>query len=151
MTRHPPNPHHTWRNPVTAAILKSQIQRDLRSLQTDAMLHALIGANDPVLIDNAGRLAYITADAARACHIPNDEPDLRILHGAARALAELAANAGDRQQHRQSITSGLAAAQRLLPRCSVWAIGTAALRLDQLLAGPDGLTVHHITQPAEAA
>lgn len=139
--------HHTWHNPVTAAILKSQIQRDVRSLKTDAMLHALIGANDAKLIDNAGRMAYITADAARASQISETDPDMRILHGMARALGELANGDGDRELHRLSISSGLTAAERLLPRCSVWAIGTAAIKLDELLATTEGLTVFHITKP----
>lgn len=143
--RHLANP---LRNPVAAAIIKRQIIADLRALQTDAMLHALIGANDAALIHHAGRLAYITADAARACQLPQDAPDMRIVAGMAHALAELAANAGDKALHRLAITSGLNACQRLLDQCSPWAIGTGALKVDQLINSAEGLTVHHITQPS---
>jgi len=144
--RHLANP---LRNPVAAAIIKRQIVADLRALQTDAMLHALIGANDAALIHHAGRLAYITADAARACQLPQDAPDMRHRRRPwPTALAELAANAGDKALHRLAITSGLNACQRLLDQCSPWAIGTGALKVDQLINSAEGLTVHHITQPS---
>jgi len=136
------------RHPVGAAIIKRQIMTDLRSLQTDAQIHALMGANDAKLIDHAGRLAYITAEAVRACKLPEGSPDMRIVAGMAHALAELAANAGDKALHRLAITSGLNACQRLLDQCSPWAIGTGALKVDQLINSAEGLTVHHITQPS---
>lgn len=139
------------RNPVAAAIIKRQILADLQSLQTDAMLHALIGANDAKLIDNAGRLAYITADAARACKLPEDGADMRIVAGMAHALADLAGGHGDRELHRLAVQSGLNACARLLGQCSPWAIGTGALKVDELINSPQGLTLHHITQPRAIA
>jgi len=139
------------RNPVAASILKTRILKDLRELQTDAQLHALIGANDPKLIDNAGRLACITTDAARACKLPEDGADMRIVAGMAHALADLANNHGDRSLHRLSIQSGLLACERLLAQCSPWAIGTAAIKVDELINSPAGLTLHDITQPKATA
>lgn len=139
------------RNPVAAAIIKRQIVADLRSLQTDAMLHALIGANDTALIDNAGRLAFITADAARSCQLPEGSPDMRIVSGMAHALADLANRHGDKSLHRLAIQSGLAACERLLAQCSPWAIGTAALKVDELINSAEGLTLFHITQPKAIA
>lgn len=137
------------RNPVAAALMKRQIVADLRSMQIDAQLHALIGANDAKLIDNAGRLAYITADAARACKLPQDCPDMRIVSGMAHALADLANGHGDRELHRLAIQSGLAACERLLSQCSPWAIGTGAIKVDELINSPNGLTIHDITQPQQ--
>ena len=52
---------------------------------------------------------------------------------------------------RLAITSGLNACQRLLDQCSPWAIGTGALKVDQLINSAEGLTVHHITQPKATA
>jgi hypothetical protein len=137
------------RNPVAAMLMKRQIVADLRSLQTDAQLHALIGANDSKLIDNAGRLAFITADAARACKLPDTSPDMRIVAGMAHALADLANHHGDRDLHRLAIQSGLLACERLLAQCSPWAIGTAALKVDELINSAAGLTLHDITQPKQ--
>ena len=139
------------RNPVASAIIKRQIITDLRSLQTDAQIHALIGANDSKLIDNAGRLAYITAHAARACQLPETSPDMRIVAGMAHALADLANGHGDRELHRLAIQSGLLACERLLEQCSPWAIGTGALKVDELINSAAGLTLHDITQPKAKA
>lgn len=139
------------RNPVASAIIKRQIITDLRSLQTDAQIHALIGANDSKLIDNAGRLAYITADAARACQLPETSADMRIVAGMAHALADLANGHGDRELHRLAIQSGLLACERLLDQCSPWAIGTGALKVDELINSAAGLTLHDITQPKAKA
>lgn len=145
--RRPANP---LRHPVGAAIIKRQIMLDLRSLQVDAQIHALIGESDDRLVDRAGRLAYIAADAARACGLP-DGPDQRIVEGMARALAELANGEGNRDLHRLAIQSGLAACERLLDRCSPWAIGTAALKVDELIHSPKGLTLFDIAPPRNHA
>ena len=139
------------RNPVASAIIKSRIVADLRSLQTDAMLHAMIGANDGKLIDNAGRLAFITADSARACKLPDEAPDMRIVAGMAHALADLANGTGNAELHRLAIQSGLGACERLLAQCSPWAIGTAAIKVDELINSPHGLTLFDITQPKATA
>ena len=136
------------RHPVGAAILKRQIMLDLRSLLVDAQLHALIGANDPQLIDHGGRLAYITAQAARDCKLP-EGPDLRIVTGMAHALADLAGKRGDRDLHRLAIQSGLLAAERVLVQCDAWAIGKAALMVDQRIQSAAGLTLHDIAPPKQ--
>ena len=138
-------PFNRLDNPVTAAILKTQIKKDLQSMQTDAMLHALIGENDAKLIDNAARLAFIAAEASRRCRLPSDSPDMRIVAGMASALADLAGKHGDRELHRLSISSGLQACSRLLDQCSVWAIGTASLMVDELINSHHGLTLFDIT------
>ena len=148
MTRRPANP---LRHPVGAAIIKRQIIDSVRSLQVDAQLHALIGESDAHLIDRAGRLAYIAAEASQACGLPDDAPDRRIVEGMARALAELANGEGDRDLHRLAIQSGLAACERLLAQCSPWDIGTAALKVDELIHSPKGLTLFDIAPPRNHA
>ena len=134
-------------DPVTSAILKKQIVSDINSMQTDAMLHALIGANDAKLIDNAGRVAFIASESVRLCKIEADnDPDMRIVAGMANALYDLSVGHGDKQIHKQSIASGLNACQRLLEQCSPWAIGISALKVDELINSAQGLTVAHITE-----
>jgi hypothetical protein len=133
------------RNPVAAALIKRQIIVDLRSLQTDAHIHALFGANDAKLIDHAARLAYISAHAGRACQQSDDSPDMRIIAGMAHALADLANHRGQPELHRMAIQSGLQACQRVLQHCNAWAIGTAALQFDEQVIHPDGIATHHIT------
>lgn len=138
-------PFNRLDNPVAAAILKVQIRKDLQVMQTDAMLHALIGENDTKLIDNAARMAFIASEGARRCELPSDSPDMRIVAGMASALADLATGKGDRQLHKLSISSGLQACSRLLEQCSVWAIGLAAMMVDDLINSPNGLTLFDIT------
>jgi hypothetical protein len=139
-----PDPLANLRHPVGRAILKQRVQQQIRALQTEAALHALIGANDPVLVDRAGRLAYIAAEANRLCRLPDDSPEMRVIAGMSHALYELASGQGDRELHRLSISSGLGAVERLVARCNLWGIATAHLKLEELLAG-EGLSIHHIT------
>jgi len=70
--------------------------------------------------------------------VSDDSPDVRIIRGMGEALGDLNAD-GRLEQHRHSIQSGLMAIERLLPLCSDWALGTAALKLDELLATTAGM------------
>jgi len=130
------------RHPVGAAILKQKIMSDLRSMLTDAQIHAFLGENDARLIDGAGRLAFIAADAAKSCQL-KDGPDMNVVAGMANALLDLSQKRGDRELHRKSIQSGLLACGRIFEKCSPWAIGTAALRIDEALLRQD-LSLHNI-------
>lgn len=144
-----PDPLAHLRHPIGAAILKKKVEQQIRAMQTDAMLHILIGANDAALINEAGRLAYIAAEATRLSREPEDSPDMKIVAGMANALADLAARSGPPELHRLAIQSGLLAIERLLPRCNVWSIAKAHLQVEEILASAEGLTIFHITKPKE--
>lgn len=126
------------RNPVAAAILRAGIRRDVADLKTTAELQAWTGADAAKLVNSAGRMMWMVAGAAVACGVDEDSPDVRITRGMGEALGDLAAD-GRLEYHRPAIQSGLLALERLLPKCSDWALGTAALKLDELLATTAGM------------
>lgn len=125
-------------------MIRSRIRRDVSELKTSADLHAWTGANAAHLINSAGRMVWMVASAAVACGINEDDPDTRILRGMAEAVADLAAD-GRMEFHRPSIQAGLLAVERLLPKCSDWALGTAALDLDRLLGTSQGMGTSDIS------
>lgn len=83
--------------------------------------------NHVEMIEAAGRMLWIVSRAADQCGIPEDNPDMRIMGGAASALGDLAARPKDIDLHRLAVQSGLLAAERLWPKLSVWALATGAL------------------------
>ncbi len=138
------------RNPIRDAIMRRQITDWISKLETSGGLQAFLGANTPKLIADAGRVFFIAAESGRLCRLDQTTPDYRILGGAANAIAELAGGRGNEELHRAAIRSGLAAAHRIIEQCSVWAIGTASIKVEDLLDTPEGLTLFDITGQKEA-
>ena len=124
------------RNPIAQAAVRARIDRQVLELRTRAGLHAYTGGDAGAVVDAAGRLIYVVAHAC-GLHGLQDEPEARILRGCANALGDLAATPQALEQQRQSIISGLAAVERLMPRLHTWALTAGALELDNLLAHGD--------------
>ena len=137
------------RNPVAAAILRAGIRRDVADLKTTAELQAWTGADASKLVNSAGRMMWMVAGAAVACGVSDDSPDVRIIRGMGEALGDLNAD-GRLEHHRPAIQSGLLAIERLLPKCSDWALGTAALKLDELLKAGKGMGTADLNKLTEA-
>jgi hypothetical protein len=113
--------------------LLAQIKRDLRSLQIDAGIHTWTGNDGAKMVDKAARLCYIAAYACPRSGIDKDHPDVRIVRGMSEALADLASDLDNIEQHRPALQSGLAAIDRLLEDCDVMKIIEGALKLDTIL------------------
>lgn len=126
------------RNPVAAAMFRAAIRREVAELKTTAELQAWNGEHAAKLVNSAGRMMWMVAAAAVECNVHPDSPDLRVIRGMGEALGDLAAD-GRLEFHRPAIQSGLLAIERMLPVCSDWALGTAALKLDELLATTAGM------------
>lgn len=133
-----PRRYPAHRNPVAAAILRARIRQDMANLKTTAALQAWNGEHLPNLINSAGRLVYIVLAAAEACGYKADHPDMRVCMGMGEALGDLGQDKR-LEFHRPAIQSGLLAIERLLPTLSDWAMGNAAIQLDQLLKAPQGM------------
>jgi len=120
------------------ANIRAQILADVRSLALDASIHAWTGDAPQPMINKAGRLLYMVAFAADQAGIDAEHPDMRILRGTAGALEAFAEDQQHIERYRQSLQSGLAAINRLLPHCTdiQLLLGAAALenKLD-LMAG----------------
>ncbi len=130
---------------IEGVVFKMRIAKDLAHLRTEAGLHAFMGADAGALCNLTGRLIYITAFAVgRQWGEATENPDARILLGAASALGDLMEHPGDLERHRGAIKSGLGAIDRLMPELSEWALAEGALRLDQLLKTTKGLTTSHV-------
>ncbi len=129
---------HEVINPVTEAVIRSRIEADIRRLRTDTGLQAYIGEDAARIANMAGRLVYVVCHAA-GHHGLGESPEARILAGTANALAELAESPASLEAQRNTIISGLAAIDRLMPELSAWALAAGALQLDQLLASGAGM------------
>lgn len=129
-----PNARYRGLHPVAVALVRKGIREDVARLDSKAQLHALTGEHAANLVNLSGRLAFIVGHAASACQVDADHPDMRILRGMGEAIGDLAQDFDAIEQHRPAILSGCAAIGRLLPLCNDWALGLAAIELDQLLA-----------------
>lgn len=118
--------------------LRAQILADIQSLALNASIHAWNGEDAQPMINKVGRLLYVVAFAADQAGVDAEHPDMRILRGTAGALESFAADQKHVDRYRASLQSGLAAINRLLPRCNDMhlLLGAAALegKLD-LMAG----------------
>lgn len=133
------NPRFRGLHPVAVAYIRKGIREDVTRLERNAQLQAWGGSHAANLVNLSGRLAYIVGHASAACGVDADHPDMRILRGMGEALGDLAANLTAIETHRPAILSGCAAVGRLLPGCNDWALGLAAVELDQLLAAGQGM------------
>lgn len=129
---------HLAINPVTEAVVRSNIEADIDRLRTGAQLHAYTGNDAELLANLAGRLVFIVCHAARE-HGLGDTPEARILYGTANALGDLNENRNDVEAQRGAIISGLAAIDRLMPSLHAYSLAAGALELDRLLASGAGL------------
>ncbi|RTQ32820.1 hypothetical protein EJP69_19065 [Variovorax gossypii] len=121
----------THRKPVTglAPYQKALFRRAWEADNVRAGIHAFIGEDAKALTQRAGRVIYAVVAGCEQAGIPDDDPDVRILHDAGRAILELRGQAEIGDQHRKRIISGLAAGERLLPRLDPAAVRGAALEL----------------------
>jgi hypothetical protein len=120
------------RNPVFRATLLQSLQRDLDSLVVNAELQAWNSAHVINTVNQIGRLFWIVDEAARACRIAPDAPELRVMAGAAGAL-ELVAKSKDIEAHRAALQAGVLAAERLWPDLDPFALALACARFDKAL------------------
>lgn len=96
--------------------------------------------------DRTGDLFGGVDEASQRCRIPADEPELRVIAGAAHALIDLGRRPQDIEIHRPSLQAGTLAVERLWPRLSPYALGIAALDFDRAMAAA-GLLRHFKATP----
>jgi hypothetical protein len=120
-------------NRIAQALVRARIMDEVRQLRTRAGLQAYIGNDATQVADAMGRLLYTVAHAA-GLHGLGDTPEARILLGTANALADVAATPSALEQQRASITSGLAAIERLLPQLHEFGLAAGALELEACAA-----------------
>lgn len=121
----------THRKPVTGLdpYQKALFRRAWEADNVSAGIHAFIGEDSKALTQRAGRVIYAIVAGCEQAGISDDDPDVRILHDAGRAILELRGQTEIGDQHRKRIVSGLAAGERLFPRLDPAAVRDAALEL----------------------
>lgn len=125
-------------HPLIIAAVRSQVRKSIEQLTTSASLHGMIGENPAMVANQAGRLCFVVCHAAQACGYA-DAPEVSILRGTAESLGDIVASPQSLDRLRGSINSGIAAAQRLLPRLDDFALAMGGLELDALLAAGQGM------------
>lgn len=131
---------HTAINPVTEAVVRQAIQENIERLRNEAGLQAFMGGDCARVVNMVGRMTYIVCHAA-GCHGLGNEPEARILAGTASALGDMRGHMTHAvlEQQRNTLIAGLAAADRLMPRLSTWALAEGAIQLDALIASASGM------------
>lgn len=125
MRKRTPRKPVTGLNPYQKAIFR-------RAWETDnvrAGIHAFIGQDAKALIQHAGSVIYAVVAGCEQAGIRDDDPEVRLLHDAGRAILELRGQSEISEQHRERIVAGLAAGDRLQLRLAPAALYDAALEL----------------------
>lgn len=131
---------HMAINPVTEAVIRQNVNDDIERLRKAAGLQAFLGDDPAKVVNMVGRMTYIVCHAA-GCEGLGDEPEARILAGTASALGDMRERLTHEtlEQQRNALIAGIAAADRLLPRLSTWALAEGAMQLDALIASTNGM------------
>jgi hypothetical protein len=141
--------YSTRRNPVAIAVLLSHATAQMRTLQTAAGLHSYLGGDWAKSINAIGRYLYVVNQAALDLGLNFDTaPAMRVITGAASALGDVHEHPAMFEQQRQALIQGVQAAASLQPSLPMAALVMAAIKLDDMLASPQGLTLHDFTHTA---
>lgn len=125
-------------NPVEVALLRASYRVELNRLRTLADLQAFAGNHIENLVDCAGRMLFITADAVSKKPGADQNPDVSVLRGMGEALGDLVK---DRRMefHRPAIQAGLMAIERLLPSLDPIDLANATAGLESMLTETDAI------------
>lgn len=134
--------YSTRRNPVAIAVMMNQAVSQMRALQTNAGLHSYMGGDWAKSINAIGRYLYVVNQAALDIGLNFDTaPAMRVITGAASALGDVHECPALFEQQRQALIQGVQAAASLQPKLPIAALVLAAIKLDDMLASPHGLTL----------
>lgn len=121
--------------PVERAIIAQQ----LREILSTSRIHALVGGDSKVMVEQAGRVLFVVIGAAIAEGVHASHPDVRIIRGAVNALHEQAGVAEIDSARRSAVSSGLDACIRMLEELPYKSVVDAACDLR------DKLRVQHVS------
>lgn len=135
--------YSTRRNPVAIAVMLDQAQTQMRALQTNAGLQSYIGGDWAKAVSAIGRYLFVVNQAALDVGLNFDSaPAMRVITGAASALGDVHACPAMFEQQRQALIQGVQSAASLQPKLPMPALVMAAVKLDEMLASPHGLTLN---------
>lgn len=121
--------------PVERAVAKQK----WASTTLNAHLQALMGDNYHKVVDAVATLTFIIGVAADIDRIPRDNPDLRMVEGAARTTLDVAVAESITPLQRGAMEAGLLAIERLKPRLTDHALMEASVQLTVLMRVKGGV------------
>lgn len=126
-------PHHPYKpaqlNPVERAV----IAQKWRSYALDGQLQAMMGEHTPTVISYCGRMVFVALACAVATGLSADEPDVRVLRGAANALYDQVDCPTVQAERRGALIAGVQAALRVTKAAGTTVVVDQALRMELLL------------------
>ena len=119
------------RKPVTglSPVHKAEIRRTWQAGIDKASLHAFIGEDPRALMRQAGSIVYTVVTACEDAGIDGNDPDVCMVHDAAKALLEQSSKMHIEETLRKLIVDGLAACERLQPRLNPASLYRATLEV----------------------
>lgn len=136
---------HEVINPVTEAVIRSRIEKDISRLRTAVGLQAYMGDDAARVANMAGRLVYIVCHAA-GLHGLGETPEARILAGTANALADIANTPEELDRQRGAVIAGISAIDRLMPKLHTLSLAAGAMELDRLINTTEGMGPKEVRQ-----
>lgn len=136
---------HEVINPVTEAVIRSRIEKDIPRLRTAVGLQAYMGDDAARVANMAGRLVYIVCHAA-GLHGLGETPEARILAGTANALADIANTPEELDRQRGAVIAGISAIDRLMPKLHTLSLAAGAMELDRLINTTEGMGPKEVRQ-----
>ena len=134
--------YSTRHNPVAIAVMMHKANAQMHALQTNAGLHSYLGGDWAKSINAIGRYLYVVNQAALDLGLNFDTaPAMRVITGAASALGDVHECPALFEKQRQALIQGVQAAASLQPKLPIAALVMAAIKLDDMLDSPHGLTL----------
>lgn len=128
------------RNPWVKGQVQRQVEKTLAEIRRKADWEVWVRENNPEdVVFQGTRLLWIVDRAAHLTGIDSDTPELRIIAGAASAIAEINERPKLLDRHRVSVQAGFQAAERIWPQLDIWALANAEVAFHKQAQSPDGI------------
>ncbi|MFZ3121555.1 MAG: hypothetical protein WA159_24925 [Variovorax sp.] len=128
---------HNRRQSATglSPLQKAYVRQAWRADCVNAGIHAFIGEDVPMLVQQAGGILSVVIFACEEARMGDEDADVRSVFVASKALVQLTPETGIDEKLRELIIEGLAACERLQPRLDIVSIHRATQEVLQASAG----------------
>ncbi len=119
------------RKPIALGLVERAVIADKwRKFALDGQLQAMLGEHTPTVINYCGRMVYVALACARAAEISADDPQVRVLRGAANALYDQVDCPVVQAERRGALIAGVHAALDVVRRVGTAVVVDEALRME---------------------
>lgn len=149
MARGKKNPREAeafYRSPWVKAQIQRTVEKTLAEIRQKSDWEVWVREENPLdVVFHGTRLLWIVDRAAVHSRIDLDQPDMRIIAGAASAIVCIGERPQELHLHRASVQSGFQAAERLWPSLDIWALANAEMEFHAQAKSPDGILLSHFS------